>query len=168
VDAVVALDQSECRQLAVVERGAPQRLAGILALSDIVRAQARVVRAGTNGADAVPVFSEAQEILADQPIFRRLRPFDASKPAPARGDDLDLHYHTLLLGPDAPAVGQAVCNLALPPGVLLVVIERAEQTVIPQGETGLASGDRVTLVAAPEQLGAALATLTGVTLEEAG
>jgi hypothetical protein len=59
VDAVVALDQSESHQIVVVERSALQRLAGILTLSDIVRTQAQVVRAGTNAAGAVPVFSEA-------------------------------------------------------------------------------------------------------------
>ncbi len=165
VEAVVALDQSESRQLAVVERSTPQRLAGILALSDIVRAQARVARSGTSVAGTMPVFSEARETLADQPIFRRLRPFSMRRLAPAQDDNLDLHYHTVQLAPDAPAAGQAVRALALPPGVLLVAIERAEQTIIPQGETLLVGGDRVTLVAASQQLAGALAALTGVAVE---
>jgi hypothetical protein len=118
----------------VVERSAPQLLAGILALSDIVRAQARLARAGTNAAGTVPIFSEVQKTLADSRSSGACGHLAPPGPTPDRGDDLDLRYHIVLLALDAPAVGQAVRNLALPPGVLLVAIERAEQTVIPQGK----------------------------------
>ncbi len=45
MEAVLLMDQWETRQLAVVERAQPTRIVGILTMSDIVRAQARAVRA---------------------------------------------------------------------------------------------------------------------------
>jgi NhaP-type Na+/H+ and K+/H+ antiporter len=73
----------------------------------------------------------------------------------------ELHYHTVTLAADAPAVGQAVRALDLPAGVLLVTIERDQQTLAPQGGTLLSAGDRITLFAPPQQLSSALVALTG-------
>jgi CBS domain-containing protein len=165
IDAVVRMDQQETRQLAVVDRADPTRLVGLLTLSDIVRAQARIARdAAPGGRDAVAELSEVRETLTDQPAFRRLRPFtpDHSAAAPVTAE---LHYHTLVLPTDASAVGQAVRDLALPPGVLLVTIERGQQTLVPRGGTVLAANDRVTLFAPPQQLPSAVATLTGTAID---
>ncbi len=161
VEAVVAMDQSESRQLAVVEREATGRLAGILALSDIVRTQARIARAGGRSRGAAPAFSEVQETLADQPVFRRLRKF-GSTADPQEGDaERALHYHMVTLAPDAPAVGQAVRALDLPPGVLLITIERDHQTLIPQGGTVLGAGDVVTILAPAAEMAAIQRQIVG-------
>ena len=160
LDAVVRMDQLETRQLAVVDRAAPTRLIGLLALSDIVRAQARVAHAVRGEQPAMPTFSEVQTTLIDQVAFRRLRPFTPDQQVDATPAS-DLRYHTVILAPDAPAVGQPVRALALPPGVLLVTIEREHQTLAPHGGTVLASNDRITLFAPPQHLPAALAALTG-------
>lgn len=61
VDAVVLMDQWETRQLAVVDRHAPQHLLGILTMSDVVHAEARAARR-VNGEEQT--FSEVQETMA--------------------------------------------------------------------------------------------------------
>jgi CBS domain-containing protein len=160
LEAVVRMDQLETRQLGVVDRADPTRLIGLLALSDIVRAQAQTVRSAGGAPRAAPAFSEVQTTLTDHVAFRRLRPFVPDRPTPA-ALERELHYHTVILEPDAPAVGQPVRALALPPGVLLVTIEREHQTLAPQGGTVLAAGDRITLFAPPGHLPIALAALIG-------
>jgi Trk K+ transport system NAD-binding subunit len=45
--------------------------------------------------------------------------------------------------------------------VLLVTIERAQQTLAPQGATVLAAGDQITLFAPPQHLVTALRVLLG-------
>ena len=61
--------------------------------------------------------------------------------------------------------GLAVRNPALPPGALLVTVERGAQTIVPHGSTVLAAGDQVTVFAPPPQLEAALAALRGAPQE---
>jgi CBS domain-containing protein len=161
VDAVVLLDQLETRQVAVVERANPAQLVGLLSLSDIVRAQARAARDTSPRAQPTGDLSEVKETLSDQPAFRRLPAFPRELQAVSAVPSTEPHYHTVVLESDAPAIGQPVYALALPTGVLLVTIERAGQTLIPQGETVLAEGDRVTLFATPHQIHAALAALIG-------
>jgi cell volume regulation protein A len=51
---------------------------------------------------------------------------------------------------EAPAVGRTVVSLALPPGVLLVLLYRDGQSMVPQGGTVLEAGDRVLLLAEGE------------------
>jgi Trk K+ transport system NAD-binding subunit len=77
-------------------------------------------------------------------------------------------YHTLVLAPESPAVGQTVRDLELPHGALLATIERDQQTLAPQGDTLLLVGDRVTLFAPPHQLSGAVAILTGASIEDKG
>jgi CBS domain-containing protein len=162
LNAVMLMDQQETRQIAVVDRDDSARLVGLLTLSDIVRAQARVARTSPSGAQAaVADLSEIKETLTDQPAFQRLRPFIPDQPAASKPMESELHYHTLVLAPDAPVVGQAVRDLALPQGTLLVTIERTGQMLVPRGETVLAAGDQVTLFAPPQQLRRSLAALAG-------
>ncbi|HEY3230213.1 MAG TPA: hypothetical protein VGJ87_13405 [Roseiflexaceae bacterium] len=111
----------------------PQRLAGILALSDIVRIQARIARVAGGQRGAPPALSEVQETLADQPVFRRLRKFGSAADLQDGDTERAPRYHTVMLAPDAPAVGLAVQALDLPRGVLLITIERDHQTLIPKG-----------------------------------
>jgi len=159
--ALLQMERHETRQMAVLERGGPARLAGILTMSDLVRAQARAVRG--DGPDSAAL-SEVRETLDDGPAFRRLRAFDG----PPSPDDLPLHYQVVTLQPGAPAVGREVRALDLPPGVLLVTLDRGRQTLVPRGATLLAAGDRLTLFAAPEQMAAGVAALTGAPPQRRG
>jgi potassium/hydrogen antiporter len=56
-----------------------------------------------------------------------------------------LRQLTILEG--APAVGRSVVSLRLPAGVLLVLIYRDGQVIMPQGGTTLEAGDRIMLLA---------------------
>jgi TrkA-C domain/CBS domain len=161
VDALVRMDQVETRQLAVVDRANPERLIGLLALSDIVRAQARCARGAGGSPAPAPAFSEVETTLTDQPAFRGLRPFTPEPPAATVAPETDLRYHTVVLTPDAAAVGRLVRALDLPRGVLLVTIERDGQTLVPNGATVLAAGDRVTFFALPQHLVTTLTALMG-------
>jgi CIC family chloride channel protein len=161
VDAVILADQLETRQVAVVERATPTQLAGLLSLSDIVRAQARAARDASPRAQPTGELSEVKETLSDQPAFRRLRPFPPEPPAATAPPETELRYHIVVLTPDAAAVGRFVRALELPRGVLLVTIERDGQTLAPNGATMLAAGDRVTFFAQPQHLATTLTALTG-------
>jgi CBS domain-containing protein len=161
LDAVLLLDQLETRQLAVVERANPTQLAGLLSLSDIVRAQARAARDASPRAQPTGEMSEVKDTLSDQPAFRRLPVFPHEPQTVLTAPSTEPHHHTVQLETDALAIGQPLHTLDLPAGVLLVTIERAGQTLIPHGETVLAVGDHVTLFAAPHQIQGALAALVG-------
>jgi len=64
VDAVVAMVQWEARELAVVEHEDNDRLAGVITMSDIVRAQAgAALRSGHPGPGGLPQLSEVGETL---------------------------------------------------------------------------------------------------------
>ena len=162
VDAVMLLDQLETRQVAVVERAHPTKLIGLLSLSDVVRAQAQAARDASPRAQSTGELSEVKETLSDQPAFRRLPAFSHEPQAIPTTPTTQPHYHTVQLEADAPANGQPVHALDLPTGVLLVMIERAGQTLVPHGETVLAAGDRVTLFATPQQIQGALVALIGI------
>lgn len=161
LEAIVAMGEAHTRHLAVVERARPYHLIGLLSLSDIVRVQAEAVRTQANGEAAEPpALSEVQEMLTDQPAFQLLQPFSSANRTDVTAPSL--RYHQVVLQPDDPATGNAVRTLKLPPGVLLVTLDRGEETLIPRGETVLAAGDTVTLFANPNQLPAALEALTGL------
>jgi cell volume regulation protein A len=51
------------------------------------------------------------------------------------------------LASDASAVGQSIVGLRMPPGVLIVLLYRMGQILVPQGGTVLEAGDRVLLLA---------------------
>jgi potassium/hydrogen antiporter len=61
----------------------------------------------------------------------------------------------------APAVGRSIVNLGLPSGVLLVLLYRKGQVLVPQGGTVLEAGDRVLLLAEGESLQSARDALAG-------
>ena len=48
------------------------------------------------------------------------------------------------------AAGKMIKNLALPEGVVIALIVRAEQTILPQGRSLLQSGDHVIVVMRPD------------------
>jgi cell volume regulation protein A len=67
----------------------------------------------------------------------------------------------------APAVGRSIVSLGLPGGVLLVLLYRGGQIIVPQGSTVLEAGDRVLLLAEGEPYQAARDLLVGTSGEAA-
>ena len=65
------------------------------------------------------------------------------------------------LAEGAPAAGRSLVSLALPAGVLVVLLYRAGQILVPQGGTVLEAGDRVLLLAEEDTYPAARALLAG-------
>ncbi len=61
----------------------------------------------------------------------------------------------------APAVGRSVVSLGLPSGVLLVLVYRNGQVVMPQGGTVLEAGDRVLLLSEDDSFRTARELLVG-------
>lgn len=66
----------------------------------------------------------------------------------------------------APAVGRTIVSLGLPPGMLIVLLHRAGQILVPQGGTLLEAGDRVLMLAEEEAYQTAWRLLIGGDEEE--
>jgi CIC family chloride channel protein len=159
IDAINIMDREQSRELAVVERGRPRHLIGLLSLTDIVRAQAQASRE-TGAAPPAPM-SEVLETLDEQPAFKRLQAFRDGRPDEGQQDASVLRYHTIDVGEDAPAVGKQLRALKLPEGVLIVTIDRRDHTLVPQGSTVIQPGDQITLFADWHHLPQALEVLCG-------
>lgn len=69
--------------------------------------------------------------------------------------------HELVVPLDAPAAGQQLVDLRLPPGALVVLISRGDEFVVPQGSTVLRPDDNVLLLADETTLADARRLLTG-------
>lgn len=67
----------------------------------------------------------------------------------------------LTLAPDAPAVGRALRDLALPEGSLVAGVIRGGEPLVPRGGTVLQEGDRLVLVTLPAHQSRVLRALTG-------
>lgn len=67
----------------------------------------------------------------------------------------------VFLRPDAPAAGKALQELRLPEGALIGGIVREGQAIVPRGGTILQGGDRLILIAQPEDYDRVLRLLTG-------
>ncbi len=64
-------------------------------------------------------------------------------------------YFSLLLSPEdetAAFIGRALKDLRLPAGILVALIRRAGQILVPSGQTVLEEGDRVTIIGDPERI----------------
>jgi potassium/hydrogen antiporter len=61
--------------------------------------------------------------------------------------DAGHNLRELIVRPGAPAIGQPIVSLGLPPGVLVVLVYRGGQHFVPQGGTVLEAGDRLLLLA---------------------
>jgi CIC family chloride channel protein len=64
-----------------------------------------------------------------------------------------------VVGEHSPLAGRAIAAAQLPRDSVLVAVERAGSLIVPRGDVVLASGDRLTLFAAPASAGAASALL---------
>jgi trk system potassium uptake protein TrkA len=67
----------------------------------------------------------------------------------------------ILLDEESPVVGKHLENIALPENVLIAVLIRNGQPIIPGGATQLRAGDRIVLVTMPANHGPALKAITG-------
>lgn len=86
----------------------------------------------------------------------------ARPPQVIRGDELgERALHEVEVGPGSAVVGCQVLDLALPPDVLLVLIARGDEHVVPQGATTLAAGDRVLVLADDDRIATVRALLGG-------
>lgn len=72
-----------------------------------------------------------------------------------------LHVTELVLDHDAPAVGRTLRELALPSESLIAAVIRGAEVVVPSGDTLLATGDHLLLIALPSVEEAAMRLLTG-------
>lgn len=69
----------------------------------------------------------------------------------------------IVLNENAPVVGQALTDIALPENSLIAAILRDNQPIVPRGGTILQAGDRLALVTLPENHGQVLKRLLGDT-----
>jgi CIC family chloride channel protein len=89
------------------------------------------------------------DLLGDRPIYEALLERDLlrSQEAPALERTLLLE---LTVAPGAPFAGQPVRALGLPPGCVLVTLQRGVEEHVPTADMVLRAGDRVTAVVAPQ------------------
>jgi amino acid transporter/mannitol/fructose-specific phosphotransferase system IIA component (Ntr-type) len=65
----------------------------------------------------------------------------------------DERVFALRLGPERPGaelIGMTLRELTLPEGTLVAMIRRADEVIVPRGDTELMEGDRLTAIGAPE------------------
>jgi CIC family chloride channel protein len=88
------------------------------------------------------------DLLRDRPIYEALLERDLLRSQPqVEGGQTTLVE--LLVEEGAPFDGRRVADLGLPPGCLLVTIQRDERQEVPSRDTVLQAGDRLTAVVAP-------------------
>jgi voltage-gated potassium channel len=57
----------------------------------------------------------------------------------------EMKFIRLHIDLDHPWMGKAVCELPLPPGMILAVIQRQKETIVPRGDIRLCAGDDIVL-----------------------
>lgn len=119
-DAMYLLSARDFGRIPVVSREDPRRIVGLLRRYDFVRA-----------------YNKGLARRAE--IERRVQRMRLTS---HRGGEL----FTLEMGPDAAALGYQVRDLGLPPGTIIVTIQRGERALIPRGDTVLQAGDTLNLM----------------------
>lgn len=89
------------------------------------------------------------DYVGDRPIYEVLlrRDLRRSQPDSRLGDTLLLEF---TLGPGAGFAGLEVRELGLPPGCVLVAVQRGLESHVPTAHFRLEAGDRITAVVAPQ------------------
>jgi CIC family chloride channel protein len=89
------------------------------------------------------------DMLHDRPIYEALLERDLlrGRPAPAGGGQATIVE--VLVEEGAPFDGRRVADLGLPPGCLLITVQRDGRDEVPSRDTVLRAGDRLTAVVAP-------------------
>jgi potassium/hydrogen antiporter len=137
---------------------------GLRGATPVILATFPVV-AGIDGADTifhVVFFVVLTSVLIQGttiPVVARL--FGVDAPAdPVRPFDIEAvmggpsghRLHELPVPAGSPAVGTTVVELNLPPGVLIVLVARGDDNLVPQGRTVIEAGDRLLVLAEGENL----------------
>jgi CIC family chloride channel protein len=94
------------------------------------------------------------DLLHDRPIYEALLERDLlrGRPRPA-GEDGQATIVEVLVEAGAPFDGRRVADLGLPPGCLLITVQRDDRDEVPSRDTVLRAGDRLTAVVAPAAVG---------------
>lgn len=89
------------------------------------------------------------EFMRDPPIYHSLleRELCAARGSERLTQPLLLE---LSIAPGVLCVGRRVRDLALPPGCLLIAIERTGTKIVPTADAALAAGDRIHVILAPD------------------
>ncbi len=123
--AIRRMSMRDIQQLPVVRRSNPKRLLGMLRRNDISRAYSQAML-------------ERMETEHQRPV----------KPSELRGTQLV----EIPVVPTGPFVGVRLADLDLPRDVLVIAVERGEETVIPHGDTLLEAGDRMLFLVQHDQV----------------
>jgi cell volume regulation protein A len=89
------------------------------------------------------------------PVARWLRVYDSTPPRPSplayvmRDQSIGNDLAEIHVPPGAPAVGKQLVDLHLPADVLVVLIGRGGDMIVPRGGTVIAAGDTVLVMAQP-------------------
>lgn len=65
-------------------------------------------------------------------------------------DDEVARFSDVEVSPNSPVVGLSIREIAVPAECAIVSVHRAEEIIVPDGDTVLLAGDRITVFAAPE------------------
>lgn len=105
------------------------------------------------------------------PAAKLLRVYDTSAEvkspmaAVMRDASLTNDMLELTITPFAPAIGHNILELNLPKTVLIVMIGRADDLIVPRGDTRLNEGDKVLLLLTPETRASMVTLFTGTRTE---
>ncbi len=86
-----------------------------------------------------------------RPIYDALLHYSLERRGPAALTAAEPTLQEFVVEPESFMDGCAIRDLGLPEGCLLVTITRAQQEIIPHGDTMLAAGDRITVVVSGRQ-----------------
>lgn len=97
----------------------------------------------------------ARWLRVDEPLVARPEyPIEFERRAGVQSET-----HEIDIPPDAAAVGKRVSELGLPPDLLILLIRRGEQFIVPKGQTGIEAFDTLMLLAGRSALREAKAAL---------
>lgn len=89
------------------------------------------------------------DMLHDRPIYEALLERDLLRGNARPAEDAQAKIVEVLVEAGAPFDGRRVADLGLPPGCLLITIQRDDRDEVPSRDTVLHAGDRLTAVVAP-------------------
>ncbi len=89
------------------------------------------------------------DLLHDRPIYEALLERDLLRGQPPAAEGGRATIVEVLVEEGAPFDGRRVADLGLPPGCLLITIQREDRDEVPSRDTILRAGDRLTAVVAP-------------------
>ncbi|HEY4564741.1 MAG TPA: H(+)/Cl(-) exchange transporter ClcA [Thermoanaerobaculia bacterium] len=93
------------------------------------------------------------DMLHDRPIYEALLERDLLRGQPRPAEEEPAKIVEVLVEAGALFDGRRVADLGLPPGCLLITIQRDDRDEVPSRDTVLRAGDRLTAVVAPSAAG---------------